>query len=162
ADAPARFPQIAHPDSMNCLLLFAIVMCCSLHAGDAAPPAAHHLHRRPRPLDNSATWNNLIIVAKHAQEKDRNHNTRLIPIIPDEKLKDKDTCCLSANILDYYLRNILHVRGNHHKRLSAVKEDLHRVRRDLVDLAKCVGEEAPNKAIGEIDILFHYLYESCN
>ncbi|XP_063068003.1 interleukin-22 [Engraulis encrasicolus] len=167
---------------MKALLSFALVLMCSVAWGDAASIIPPKHHRRPKPLDNSVTWNNLMVVAKHAQAKDKDHETRLIPVISEEKLKDNDTCCMNANILDYYLRNVLTTEGEHHKRLPAVKQDLHRVKRDLENHASCdpqkydeneynqkfrknyraAGTDAPNKAIGEMDILFHYLFESCN
>ncbi|XP_062865301.1 interleukin-22 [Trichomycterus rosablanca] len=140
---------------------------------------------RSRPLDNSETWNNVMVMAKHAQAQDRDHETRLIPVIPNNKLKGGDVCCVNVGILNYYLKHILHAGQVHYPRLHLVKPDLHRVARDLephcqnnnTELEhlktfkqnlKRAGEmyksnsTAENKAIGETDILFHYLYESCN
>ncbi|XP_042558843.1 interleukin-22 [Clupea harengus] len=167
---------------MKCLPVFAMLMCCAVW-GNAASVRKHH--RRPLqrgPLDNSETWNNLRAVAEHAQEMDRNHTTRLIPLMSQEKLKNKESCCMHANILNYYIRNVLTKQGDHHERLPIVKDDLERVEKDLKEHAKCdprkydeneynqkfranyeaAGIKASIKAISEIDILFHYLYESCN
>ncbi|KAF5908395.1 interleukin 22 [Clarias magur] len=99
-----------------------------------------------------------------------------------------DVCCANVKVLDYYLKHILdgktHEGGEqHYPRLHLVKPDLSRVARDLESHCKQTGEEhlqtftqnlkragemyknitkAKNKAIGETDILFHYLYESCS
>ncbi|TSK13257.1 hypothetical protein Baya_0131 [Bagarius yarrelli] len=171
---------------MNCDLLavLAVFCCCCALSADARAARL-----RSRPLDNSDTWNNVMVMAKHAQAQDRDHETRLIPVISSDKLKDGDVCCATVKILDYYLRHILDGQaredGQHHyPRLHLVKPDLHRVARDLephcnskrADMEhlqtftqnlKRAGEmyknktKAQNKAIGETDILFHYLYESC-
>ncbi|XP_034169136.1 interleukin-22 [Pangasianodon hypophthalmus] len=169
---------------MNCAVLavLAVLCCCCALRADARPARL-----RSRPLDNSETWNNVMVMAKHAQAQDRDHETRLIPVISSDKLKDGDVCCVNVKILDYYLRHILdsQAREHHYPRLHLVKPDLVRVARDLephcnskqVDLEhlqtftqnlKRAGEmyknntKAQNKAIGELDILFHYLYESCS
>lgn len=57
------------------------------------------------------------------------------------KLQETESCCLHANILDYYLRNVLadaQLAEQHQNRLTTVKHDLHRVRRDLEVNANCV------------------------
>ncbi|XP_060759642.1 interleukin-22 [Neoarius graeffei] len=171
---------------MNRCVLAALLLllCCALSAH--ARPA----RVRSRPLDNSETWNNVMVLAKHAQAQDRDHETRLLPVISSDKLKDGDVCCVNVQILDYYLTHILvgqaHEGEEHHyPRLHLVKPDLKRVAKDLephcnskqIDLEHLqaftqnlqrAGEmyknnsKAKNKAIGETDILFHYLYESCS
>ncbi|XP_060745633.1 interleukin-22 [Tachysurus vachellii] len=171
---------------MKCALLAVLLVwcCCCALSADARPARL-----RSRPLDNSDTWNNIMVMAKHAQAQDRDHETRLIPVISSDKLKDGDVCCVTIQILDYYLKHILDGQSREggerqYPRLHLVKPDLHRVARDLqphcnstqIDLEhlntftqnlKRAGEmyknktKAQNKAIGETDILFHYLYESC-
>ncbi|XP_017350236.1 interleukin-22 [Ictalurus punctatus] len=172
---------------MNCAVLAVLVVlcCCCALSVDARPARL-----RSRPLDNPDTWNNVMVMAKHAQAQDRDHETRLIPVISSDKLKDGDVCCANVKILDYYLRHILdgkahEGREDNYPRIHLVKPDLNRVARDLephcnakqIDLEHLqtfkqnlnrAGEmyknntKAQNKAIGETDILFHYLYESCS
>ncbi|KAF7693954.1 interleukin-22 [Silurus meridionalis] len=170
---------------MNYFVLAALLVLCCCCALDARPARF-----RSRPLDNSETWNNIMVMAKHAQAQDRDHETRLIPVIPSDKLKEGDVCCATIKILDYYLRHILDAQvhegvEHHYPRLHLVKPDLNRVARDLephcnskqadvehlrtfTQNLKRAGEmyknksKAQNKAIGETDILFHYLYESCS
>ncbi|XP_062384397.1 interleukin-22 [Sardina pilchardus] len=167
---------------MKSFLILTFVVCCAIW-GDAASLLPRRRHCSP-PLDNSATWNNLMAVAKHAQGQDKSHMTRIIPKMSDNKFKENDTCCVHANILDYYLRNVLTdslPTEDHHSRMPIVKEELRKVRDDLKTNARCTvekydeynynrkfrenflaaGVKATIKAIGEIDILFHYLYESC-
>ncbi|XP_041936017.1 interleukin-22 [Alosa sapidissima] len=167
---------------MKSFLVLAFVVCCAVW-GDTASLLTRHKHCS-QPLDNSATWNNIIDVAQHAQGLDKNHMTRILPKMPEKEFKENDSCCVHANILDYYLKNVLTdalPTNDHHSRLPIVKEELHRVRRDLVTNANCdlnkydvykynktfrknflaTGVDATIKAISEMDILFHYLYESC-
>ncbi|XP_066522921.1 interleukin-22 [Hoplias malabaricus] len=159
------------------LALVPLLFCCALSAAFPRPP-------RSPPLHSSDTWNNLVTMAKDAQALDRDHETRLIPVIPSEKMKDGNMCCVNAKILDYYLNHILPEVNESYSRIHQVKHELLRVSRDLephctsllVDLEhyqsftenlERAGEmykskaTAYNKAIGESDILFHYLYETC-
>uniref|UniRef100_A0A8C9WKJ8 Uncharacterized protein n=1 Tax=Scleropages formosus TaxID=113540 RepID=A0A8C9WKJ8_SCLFO len=88
-------------------------------------------------------------------------------------------CCLHANILDFYLGNILQTEEKF-PHLSTVTIDLARISRDLSEKG-CVsthvnehehsrsfteqfhklGKKGQTKAIGEIDILFDYLSKFC-
>ncbi|XP_072529584.1 interleukin-22 [Salminus brasiliensis] len=165
----------------NLLALLSMLLCSALSA--ASPRPLRHPPRSP-PLDSSATWNNLMEMVKDAQARDRDHETRLIPVIPSEKLKDATMCCPNIRILKFYLNDILHPVNESYSRIQLVRHDLHRVARDLeshctsqlVDLEHFqiftqnlvrAGEmyknnaKAHNKAIGEANILFHYLYETC-
>ncbi|KAG9280322.1 interleukin-22 [Astyanax mexicanus] len=160
-------------------LLSVILLCAALSA--ASPRPLRQLPRSP-PLDSSSTWNNLMEMVKDAQAQDRDHETRLIPVIPSEKLRDTSMCCPNIKILRFYLNDILH--NESYSRMQLVRHDLHRVARDLeshcnshlADLEHFqtftqnlvrAGEmyknniKAQNKAIGEANILFHYLYETC-
>ncbi|XP_035384518.1 interleukin-22 [Electrophorus electricus] len=167
---------------MKCIAILALI-CAYLLSGTATP-VLRTVRHRPRPLDNSETWNNVIVMAKHAQARDRDHETRLIPEISSDKLKAGNVCCINARILDYYLSDILHADQIEYPRLHLVKPDLKRVARDLKPHCNSNRDDkeylqqfrqnleraaemyknkrtATNKAIGETDILFHYLYESC-
>ncbi|KAI7791701.1 interleukin-22 [Triplophysa rosa] len=167
---------------MNCVTLFALMCWCVL-----CGQAMHLMRPRPRPLDSAETWNNLNMMTKKAQSNDRDHETRLIPVISSERLKEEETCCVNAMILNYYLKNILHQHPSDesYPSINFVRSDLHRIARDLEPHCKktdfsehahvkkftgnykkasdLYGDEtkARNKAVGETDILFHYLYESC-
>uniref|UniRef100_A0A3P9CUD2 Interleukin 22 n=1 Tax=Maylandia zebra TaxID=106582 RepID=A0A3P9CUD2_9CICH len=92
-----------------------------------------------------------------------------------------EICCLHANILDYYLTNILHHTNNDHAQMHRLKTNLHRISTDLqahgcnvtqyhdhknaVDfrtkLEKMEKMKGITKAISELDILFSYLQDYC-
>nr|XP_055046573.1 interleukin-22 [Misgurnus anguillicaudatus] len=166
---------------MNCVALLALMCWCVL-CGEAM----HLMRPRPSPLDSAASWNNLNVMTKKAQSSDRDHETRLIPVITTEMMKQEDTCCINAMILNYYLENILHEHptDKDYPSIGFVRSDLHRIAKDLEPHCKKDYSEhehvkqftdkyrkaralygdvtkARNKAVGETDILFHYLYESC-
>uniref|UniRef100_A0A4W5KPH2 Interleukin 22 n=1 Tax=Hucho hucho TaxID=62062 RepID=A0A4W5KPH2_9TELE len=95
---------------------------------------AHSIHRPlSGPLHSADTDTMVQLVAQHAQSSDNDTDTKLMPDI-DTKKNHRDICCLHANILDFYLSNILTTKekqDKHHPKLPALKEDLARVSRDL-------------------------------
>uniref|UniRef100_A0A8C6MHP0 Interleukin 22 n=1 Tax=Nothobranchius furzeri TaxID=105023 RepID=A0A8C6MHP0_NOTFU len=142
----------------------------------------HPLHLSP-PLRDQKTHNAVRVVSQHVSpDCDVRHETDLILCQTEKHFngkssKHKTICCLHANILDFYLRNILNHYDNVHPSTHQLKTDLHRVSLDLKDkgcnvthyhdhhhavefrrkLEKMEGDQGINKAVGEIDILFTYL-----
>uniref|UniRef100_A0A8C7QMY5 Interleukin-22 n=1 Tax=Oncorhynchus mykiss TaxID=8022 RepID=A0A8C7QMY5_ONCMY len=145
---------------------------------------AHSIHRPlSAPLHSADTDTMVQQVAQHAQSFDTDTDTKLMPDI-DTKKNHRDICCLHANILDFYLSNILTTKekqDKHHPKLPALKEDLARVSRDLKEhgcaikhyndhhhsiafrkkLSEMEEGKGIKKAIGEIDILFTFLKDFC-
>uniref|UniRef100_A0A671N163 Interleukin 22 n=1 Tax=Sinocyclocheilus anshuiensis TaxID=1608454 RepID=A0A671N163_9TELE len=158
---------------MKFLTLLAVMCCCFL----LRCQAMHLTRPRPKPLDSSITWNELYMMTNHAQMEDTDHETRLLPVISEVMLKQENSCCINAMILNYYLKHILHADEHVDKKyphIRFVKSDLQRIAHILKP--HCVSEfeknyktaseheyeKTHNKAVGETIILFHYLFESCN
>ncbi|TRY93006.1 hypothetical protein DNTS_030076 [Danionella cerebrum] len=147
----------------------------------------HLMRHRPKPLDSPNTWNGISVMTDHAQKEDKDHETRLLPVFSGAMLKDDDSCCINAHILEFYLKHILH--GDEHfdktyPHVRFVRSDLRRVQNVLQPhcISRSLAEHiivkefeekynasakknlaaARNKAVGETIILFHYLFESCN
>ncbi|KAK7896787.1 hypothetical protein WMY93_022112 [Mugilogobius chulae] len=144
--------------------------------------AAKSMHRPlSQPLRNPETYKAVNKVAKHAEKLIVDDtSSRLIPKVNtnEDHLK---ICCLHANILDFYLLNILPRHNNKHPHMHRVRTDLHRVSEDLrthgcnvthyhdhqhavqfrKKLSEMEEETGINKAVGEINILFSYLQDFC-
>nr|XP_043872200.1 LOW QUALITY PROTEIN: interleukin-22 [Solea senegalensis] len=140
------------------------------------------LRKLSPPAMRDATRHAVHEVSKHAQslETDDDSSVRLHARIGADQDHMK-VCCLHANILNYYLTNILCHRHEQHPKMLRVKIDLSRVSDDLQahgcnvthyhdhhhavefrrKLASMEGERGINKAVGEIDILFTYLSDYC-
>ncbi|KAJ8245277.1 hypothetical protein GJAV_G00269020 [Gymnothorax javanicus] len=168
---------------MKWTFLVAMVVLCSLLQDSSAgviKRQAKSRHVRSAPLRNPHTHQRIRELAVHAQNRDNDTETRLMP--PSNHSENQTNlyiCCLHANILDFYQRNILTTKDAY-PHLAAVRADLHRISTDLKKKGCAInhvkdhahskrfreeffklGKLGENKAIGEIDILFDYLSRFC-
>ncbi|NP_001018628.1 interleukin-22 [Danio rerio] len=158
---------------MKCFTLIALLCSCFL-SGCA----------RPTPLDSSATWNDLAAMTDTARNED-DHETRLLPYFSHDMLQEEGSCCINARILKYYVNHVLESDEHtdmKYPMIRNVREGLHRVEQELQNHCKHDYSSHPlvkqfkrnyhasaimdlaaarNKAIGETNTLYHYLFESC-
>uniref|UniRef100_A0A8C6U743 Interleukin-22 n=1 Tax=Neogobius melanostomus TaxID=47308 RepID=A0A8C6U743_9GOBI len=134
-----------------------------------------------RPLRNPETYNAVNKVSQHVSDHFLQGQFDFRHIYIDTLHDHLKICCLHANILDFYLHNILPRHDNKHRTMNRVRNDLQRISEDLethgcnvthyqdhqhaVQFRKnLVGmgeEQGINKAVGEINILFSCLQDFC-
>uniref|UniRef100_A0A3Q0S6J3 Interleukin 22 n=1 Tax=Amphilophus citrinellus TaxID=61819 RepID=A0A3Q0S6J3_AMPCI len=142
---------------------------------------AHPVDRPLSPvLRHPQTYQDVREVSEHANDGEDDTSMRAMPRVNTDD-HHLEICCLHANILDYYLTNILHHTNDDHTHMHRLKTSLHRISTDLqaqgcnvtqyhdhknaVDfrtkLEKMEKKKGITKAIGELDILFSYLQDYC-
>uniref|UniRef100_A0A671VQZ0 Interleukin-22 n=1 Tax=Sparus aurata TaxID=8175 RepID=A0A671VQZ0_SPAAU len=143
--------------------------------------AAHPVQQKlSPPLQNPETYKTVKAVAKHAESMNTENDpsVRLNPRIRTNQ-DHMTICCLHANILEFYLNEVLPKhKSDHHNRMHTLRTDLSRVSEDLKShgcnvtrhhhLAvqfrgqlQTMGDEGITKAMGEIDIMFTFLQGYC-
>uniref|UniRef100_H3CLX2 Interleukin 22 n=2 Tax=Tetraodon nigroviridis TaxID=99883 RepID=H3CLX2_TETNG len=169
ASTPRRLPRPA-----VALLAVSLLIGWS----ELAPVHLPHKALSP-PLDDEQTHKAVEEVANQAQLEQDDPSVRLMPH-PPAGPDNLEICCLHANILDFYLLNVLshHSTDNQHTR--RLRSDLSRISHDLEahgcnitryhDHQHAVkfrqryfehGQHRRTKALGEVDILFYYLQDYC-
>ncbi|CAL8236457.1 unnamed protein product [Arctogadus glacialis] len=151
-------------------------LLCSQHS--SARPMSKVLH-------NPDAYQAAHDISRKAQrlEAGEESNLRLISrVSPNQTLaQNAEICCLHANILDFYLLNVLQSSDSFHPAMPRLRTDLRRISQDLSHhgcnvthyhdhqnavefrekLITMQGQRGITKAIGEIDILFTYLGDFC-
>ncbi|TNM91503.1 interleukin-22 [Takifugu flavidus] len=159
------------------------LLALSLLIGWSEQAAVQHLHRAlSPPLVDEGTYVAVEEVAKQAQREQDDPSVRLLPNIkPNQETRDLEICCIHANILDFYLNNVLPHHSSNNAHAHRLQTDLSRISRDLETHGCSInryrdhqhaeefsrrffaldGRHRLNKALGEIDILFSYLQDYC-
>uniref|UniRef100_A0ABA3KAM3 Uncharacterized LOC115542477 n=1 Tax=Gadus morhua TaxID=8049 RepID=A0ABA3KAM3_GADMO len=124
----------------------------------------------------------LVFQAQNPETRDETSLRLISRVSPNQTLdQNAEICCLHANILDFYLLNVLQSSDSFHPAMPRLKTDLRRISQDLSHngcnvthyqdhqnavefrekLITMQGQRGITKAIGEIDILFSYLQDFC-
>ncbi|XP_038161147.1 interleukin-22 [Cyprinodon tularosa] len=139
------------------------------------------VHLSP-PLKDSKMHKDVMEVSHEAQRKELEEDTsiRLMPRV-NRTQNHMEICCLHANILNFYLNNILHKYSSEHPNMDRLKTNLNRVSEDLQTqgcnlthyhdhrhtvefrrkLERMEDQRGINKAVGETYILFTYIHDYC-
>ncbi|XP_073337133.1 interleukin-22 [Pagrus major] len=149
--------------------------------GWAEQAAAHPVQQKlSPPLQNPNTYQVVKEVARDAESMNTQNDPsiRLNPRVKTTKQDHMTICCLHANILEFYLNEVLPKHKSEHQRMHTLRTDLSRVSEDLKSHGCNVtrhhhlavqfrgklqemGDEGITKAMGEIDILFTFLQGYC-
>uniref|UniRef100_A0A8C5FDQ0 Uncharacterized LOC115542477 n=1 Tax=Gadus morhua TaxID=8049 RepID=A0A8C5FDQ0_GADMO len=124
----------------------------------------------------------LVFQAQNPETRDETSLRLISRVSPNQTLdQNAEICCLHANILDFYLLNVLQSSDSFHPAMPRLKTDLRRISQDLSHngcnvthyqdhqnavefrekLITMQGQRGITKAIGEINILFTYLGDFC-
>ncbi|XP_054877980.1 interleukin-22 [Poeciliopsis prolifica] len=169
---------------LSCLRTATAALAVLFLIGWTEQVVSHPVHQEhlSAPLNDPRTQEAIHRVSQDGQRKELEEDTsiRLMPRVNTDQ-NHMEICCLHANILDFYLNNILHKYSGKHPSMHQLQTDLHRVSSDLQTqgcnvthyhdhhhavefrrkLERMEGERGINKAVGEIDILFTYLHDFC-
>uniref|UniRef100_A0A674MFU6 Interleukin-24-like n=1 Tax=Takifugu rubripes TaxID=31033 RepID=A0A674MFU6_TAKRU len=109
------------------------LLALSLLIGWSEQAAVQHLHRvLSPPLVDEDTYVAVDEVAKQAQREQDDPSVRLLPNIkPNQETRDLEICCIHANILDFYLNNVLPHHSSNNAHAHRLQTDLSRISQDL-------------------------------